>query len=60
MSRPATAEARAHVPFMIALVDLAEGFRVMAHGDRDLAIGDAVSLRFERFIDRVVPYFDKG
>ena len=57
--RPATAEARAHVPFMIVLVDAAEGFRVMAHGDRDLRIGDAVNLRFERFIDRVVPYFGK-
>ena len=58
--RPATAEARALVPFTIALVDLAEGVRVMAHGDRDLKIGDAVSLRFEKFIDRIVPYFGKG
>jgi uncharacterized OB-fold protein len=57
--RPATAEARAHVPFMLALVDLAEGFRVMAHGDRELKIGDAVTLRFEKFIDRIVPYFGK-
>ena len=57
--RPATAEARAHVPFTIALVDLAEGIRVMAHGDRDLAIGDNVSLRFEKFIDRLVPYAGK-
>jgi len=58
--RPATAEARAHLPFMIVLVDMAEGFRVMAHGDRDLAIGDAVTLRFERFIDRLVPFFAKA
>ncbi len=58
--RPATAEARAHVPFMITLVDLAEGIRVMAHGDKDLKIGDAVNLRFEKFIDRIVPYFGKG
>jgi len=58
--RPATAEARAHVPFTILLVDLAEGFRAMAHGDRDLRIGDAVSLRFEKFIDRIVPYFSKS
>ena len=57
--RPATAEARAHVPFAIALIDLAEGFRAMAHGDRDLKIGDAVNLRFEKFIDRIVPYAGK-
>jgi uncharacterized OB-fold protein len=58
--RPATAEARAYVPFMIVLVDLAEGFRAMAHGDRDLTIGDQVSLRSEKFIDRTVPYFGKN
>ena len=57
--RPATPEARAHVPFMITLVDLTEGIRVMAHGDRDLQIGDQVSLRFEKFIDRLVPYAGK-
>ena len=58
--RPATPEARAHVPFTIVLVDAAEGFRMMAHGDRDLKIGDAVTLRFTRFIDRLVPYFAKS
>jgi len=58
--RPATAEARSLVPFVIVLVDLAEGFRVMAHGDRDLKIDDAVTLRFEKFIDRIVPYFAKA
>jgi uncharacterized OB-fold protein len=58
--RPATAEARAHVPFTIALVDLTEGIRVMTHGDRDLKIGDAVTLRFEKFIDHLVPYAGKS
>jgi uncharacterized OB-fold protein len=57
--RAATPETRAHVPYNIVLVDAEEGFRMMAHGDRDLAIGDAVSVRFERFTDRLVPLVSK-
>ncbi len=58
--RAATPEAKAHVPYAIVLVDAAEGFRMMAHGDRDLKIGDAVVLRFETFTGRLVPYFSKA
>ena len=36
--RAATAETRAHVPYNIVLVDAIEGFRMMAHGEKDLAI----------------------
>jgi uncharacterized OB-fold protein len=57
--RAATPEARAHVPYNIVLIDLREGFRMMAHGDHDLAIGDAVSVRFVQFTGRLVPYFEK-
>jgi uncharacterized protein len=57
--RAATPETRAHVPYHIVLVDTAEGFRMMAHGDNDLVIGDAVTARFERFAGRLVPYFGK-
>jgi uncharacterized protein len=57
--RAATAEARAHVPYNIVLVDSAEGFRMMAHGDATLAIGDHVSARFTQFAGRLVPYFEK-
>jgi len=57
--RAATPEARAHVPYNIALVDAAEGFRMMAHGDNDLAIGDKVVARFRQFAGRLVPYFEK-
>lgn len=57
--RAATPETRAHVPYNIVLVDTTEGFRMMAHGDRDLAIGDAVTVRFEQFTGRIVPYFQK-
>ena len=57
--RAATPEARAHVPYNIILVDTAEGFRMMAHGDLELSIGDRVGARFAPFAGRVVPYFEK-
>jgi uncharacterized protein len=57
--RAATPETRAHVPYNIILVDTAEGFRMMAHGDNDLSIGDRVTARFAPFAGRLVPYFTK-
>jgi uncharacterized OB-fold protein len=57
--RAATPEARAHVPYNIVLVDAAEGFRMMAHGDHDLKIGDQVRAQYRRFTDRLVPYFTR-
>src|SRR3954452_4105449 len=47
--RAATSEARAHVPYNMVLVDAAEGFRMMAHGDADLKIGDRVRAEYRRF-----------
>jgi uncharacterized protein len=32
---------------------------MMAHGEADLAIGDAVVARFAPFAGRIVPYFRK-
>ena len=55
--RAATPETRAHVPYNIVLVDTVEGFRMMAHGDTDLKIGDSVTAQYRRFTDRLVPYF---
>jgi len=57
--RAATAEAREHVPFKIVLIDAAEGFRMMAHGANDLAIGDSVRAGFAHFTGRLVPYFER-
>jgi len=57
--RAATPETRAHVPYNIVLVDAAEGFRMMAHGDNDLAIGDKVVAQFRQFAGRLVPYFER-
>lgn len=60
VTRAATPEARAHVPYAVVLVDAREGFRMMGHGERDLRIGDTVKARFERFTDRLVPYFARA
>jgi uncharacterized OB-fold protein len=57
--RAATPETRAHVPYNILLVDCAEGFRMMAHGDSGLAIGDAVTASFKPFAGKLVPFFTK-
>jgi uncharacterized OB-fold protein len=57
--RAAMPETRAHVPYNIILVDTAEGFRMMAHGDHDLAIGDKVTAAFVPFAGRLVPYFKR-
>jgi uncharacterized protein len=57
--RAATPETRAHLPYKIVLVDTPEGFRMMAHGDNDLAIGDRVTARFVAFAGRLVPYFER-
>jgi len=58
--RAATPETRAHVPYNIVLVDTKEGFRMMAHGANDLALGDAVIARFAPFAGRIVPYFERA
>lgn len=55
--RAATPETRAHVPYNIVLVDADEGFRMMAHGDNDLAIGDQVTVSYRPFAGRMVPFF---
>lgn len=57
--RAATPETRAHIPYNIVLVDCEEGFRMMAHGETELAIGEAVVARFEPFAGRLVPFFTR-
>lgn len=53
-------EAKGDVPYKIVLVDTAEGFRMMGHGDPALRIGDAVTARFKPFLGGTVPYFVKA
>lgn len=50
---------RSRVPYLIALVDMEEGFRMMGHGDARLAIGEPVLARFERFGEVLAPYFGR-
>jgi uncharacterized OB-fold protein len=57
--RAATPETRAHVPYNILLVDCAEGFRMMAHGENGLAIGDEVDASFVTFAGKLVPFFTR-
>jgi uncharacterized OB-fold protein len=51
---------RSLAPYRIVLVDAEEGFRLMAHGALDLAIGDAVAVRFIRFGTSLIPFFEKS
>jgi uncharacterized OB-fold protein len=60
VQRAGTPEAREHVPYTIVLIDTAEGFRMMAHGALDLAIGDRVTARYTRFTGRLVPFFERN
>ena len=55
--RAATPETRAHVPYNIVLVDTVEGFRMMAHGDNDLAIGDNVTAKLSAICGKAGPVF---
>lgn len=59
VQRAPTDAFRAIAPYRIVLVDLAEGFRIMAHGDRSLAIGDAVRVGVRTIAGRPLPYFMK-
>ena len=58
VARAPTEELRAHVPYLIVLVDADEGFRTMAHGDPTLEIGDRVQVRFVDLAGKKIPYFE--
>ena len=60
VARAPTEELRAHAPYLIVLVDTEEGFRLMAHGNPDLQIGDRVRARFTDLAGRKIPYFEKA
>ncbi|HEX4986628.1 MAG TPA: OB-fold domain-containing protein [Burkholderiales bacterium] len=59
VARAPTEEWRAHAPYLIVLVDAQEGFRLMAHGDPGLAIGDKAEAKFVSLAGRKVPFFTK-
>lgn len=60
VARAPTEELRAHAPYLIVLVDAQEGFRLMAHGDPDLQIGDRVEATFTDLAGRKIPFFKKA
>lgn len=60
VARAPTEELRAHAPYLIVLVDAEEGFRLMAHGDPALAIGDRVKATFTDLAGKKIPYFVKA
>jgi uncharacterized OB-fold protein len=49
---------RAIAPYLLVLVELDEGPRVMAHAEPGLDIGDRVTLGFRTRAGRLVPYFE--
>jgi len=50
---------RALAPYRIVLIDAEEGFRMMAHGAKDLEIGDPVTARFQAFGSLLIPFFER-
>jgi len=50
---------RALAPYTIALIDLDEGVRLMAHLEDGAVIGDRVRAGFRQFGDALVPLFSR-
>ena len=60
VERAPTEDFRALQPYAIALVDLDEGFRMMAHADIGVAIGDRVQATFFTHGERHLPRFARA
>ena len=58
VARAPSEEWRAHAPYLIVLVDADEGFRLMAHGEAGLQIGERVRARFVPLVGRKAPFFE--
>lgn len=57
VERAPTPDFQALQPYSIVLVDLAEGFRMMAHGKANAKIGAAVEVEFVEVTGRWLPRF---
>ena len=57
VARAPTTALAAHAPYAVLLVDAKEGFRLMAHGDAALHIGEAVQADYRLFGGALVPHF---
>jgi uncharacterized OB-fold protein len=51
---------REHAPYLVILVDVDEGFRLMAQGEKSLAIGDRVRATYVDFGGQLIPFFVKA
>lgn len=60
VQRAPSDEFRAIAPYRIVLVDVSEGFRVMGHGDAELAIGDPVRCEVRQIAGRSLPFFTRN
>jgi uncharacterized OB-fold protein len=60
VARAPTEELRTHAPYVIALVDADEGFRLMAHCAPDLKIGDRVRVKFTDLAGKKIPFYEKA
>ena len=59
LHRAPTPDYKAAIPYAIALVELAEGPRVMGHAEPGLAIGETVTLGFAARGERTLVRFDR-
>lgn len=59
VARAPTAELRARAPYGIALVDAAEGFRLMAHAAPGIRPGDPVAVRFIPWGAGIIPLCER-
>lgn len=55
--RAPSQELRQLAPYSIILVDMDEGFRIMAHGEEALGIGSRVTAEVHDFAGARLPYF---
>jgi uncharacterized OB-fold protein len=60
VQRAPSDEFRAIAPYRIVLVDVAEGFRVMGHGEAELVIGDPVRCEVRQIAGRALPFFTRN
>lgn len=47
-------------PYRLVLLDMPEGFRIMAHAEMDLKVGDMVAIGFTAIGSRTFPYCKKA
>lgn len=57
--RAPSEQLRPYAPYAIGLIDTDEGFRMMAHVERGVGIGERVRVRYITFGDALLPQFTR-